>query len=178
MHGELIEFLASCFVSFHSVCPAYFFSRGAAREAFKTLALCDRAILGSGTLLTRCFTLLLLILGVFIESFVNFFDIFWPVIAIEHGVRPENVLSLFVGFQNGPHFLYLIAFLLAVGQLFLEECGDISWLITHIDGRLEGALLHFVLDDFFLELLKFLTHLSAIDTARLSSILLVFFAYA
>jgi hypothetical protein len=37
------------------------------------------------------------------------------VIAIEHGVWPENVLSLFVGFQNGPHFLYLIAFLLAEG---------------------------------------------------------------
>lgn len=109
---------------------------------------------------------------------MNFFNIFWPVIAIEHRVGPENVLFLFVGLQNGPHFLYFIVFLLAEGQLFLKECGDISWLIVHIDGWLERALLHFVLADFLLELFKFLTHLSTIDNACLTSILLIFFAYA
>lgn len=45
----------------------------------------------------RIFSLFIFVLGVFIESIVDFLDILWSMMAMKHGIGPKDVLLNFIG---------------------------------------------------------------------------------
>ena len=97
-----------------------------------------------------------------------------PVLSIEHGVGPEDVLLDLAGLDHCPHLFDLVILFLAVGELILEEAVDTSHcFFSRVDGRLEGALLHLILFDFLLELLKLLLAVQLVIIARLPLIVVV-----
>jgi hypothetical protein len=116
-----------------------------------------------------------LVLGVLVQPLVHPFYVLGGVVAVEDGVGAEDVVPDLGGLDDGPHLLYLVVFLLAVGELVLEEGVHRPRVtISSVDRGPEGALLHLVTPHLLLELLKLLAHLAPLVVAHSGCVLLIF----
>lgn len=105
---------------------------------------------------------------------MNVLDIFRLVFSIKHSIGPKDILFDLVGLKQSSHLFYLIVLFLAEGQLIFEEAIDASIpFFCWIDDRLEGAFLHLILFDLFLEFLKLLLAILFVIIAHLPLIFLV-----